>query len=48
MQSLQQGMPVDFLTIDIRDALLSLGEVTGAEVGEQVLDTVFSRFCIGK
>ena len=47
-QSVQDGLPVDFWTIDVKDALLALGEVTGSEAGQDVLDRVFSTFCIGK
>ena len=46
--ALDQGMTGDFLSIDLRAALKDLGSITGEITNEDVLDSIFSRFCIGK
>lgn len=43
-----QQLPADLIVIDLRDALYHLGTITGEVVTDEILSTIFSRFCIGK
>lgn len=43
-----EGVPLDLVSLDIRRAVDALGEILGVGAGEDILDSVFSRFCIGK
>ena len=45
---LTSGLSPDLLTSDIRNALHHLGEITGDITTEEILGSIFSRFCIGK
>lgn len=47
-ESLQAKLPDDFVAMDITAALNALGEITGETVTDELLETIFSRFCIGK
>ena len=46
--SLTENQPTDLVTQDIRDALYSLGTIVGEVSTDEVLDSIFKKFCIGK
>ena len=47
-KSLQDGMPEDFYSIDLMSAYTSLGYIIGEEVGDDLVNEIFSKFCMGK
>jgi tRNA modification GTPase len=47
-ESIDNNISGDFLVIDLRKALYHLGEITGQITPDDILGSVFSRFCIGK
>ena len=47
-ESVINGMPVDITSINITNALEHLGEITGNNVTDDILQTIFSKFCLGK
>jgi tRNA modification GTPase len=46
--AIDQQLPLDLWTIDLREAIQALGEITGESLTESMLDRIFSRFCLGK
>ena len=46
--SIENAMPEDFFSIDLMDAYASLGEVIGEEVTDDLVEEIFSKFCMGK
>lgn len=45
---LNEGMPIDIVEISLKEALSNLGAITGEEAGEEIINEIFSRFCLGK
>ena len=46
--SIESGMPEDFFSIDLMNAYESLGRIVGESVGEDLVNEIFSKFCVGK
>ena len=47
-ESIQNGMPEDFYTIDLTDTYQALGRILGEEMGEDLINEIFGKFCMGK
>lgn len=47
-ETIESGMPLDFASVDATSALRALGEITGEDVEEGIVDAVFANFCVGK
>jgi tRNA modification GTPase len=48
LQNLNQGLPLEIIAMDLKEGIDSLGEITGETSNEELLDRIFSQFCIGK
>ena len=48
IKSLNDNMPIDIVAISLKDVLSDLGEITGEEASEEIIDEIFARFCLGK
>lgn len=47
-KSLKENMPVDIISINVKEILQDLGKITGENVSEDVIKEIFSKFCLGK
>ena len=47
-QIIANQLPFDLLSIEVRDGIKNLSRITGQELTEDLLDNIFSKFCIGK
>ena len=48
INTINSGMPLDIIAIDVKDILENLGKITGKNVSEDVINEIFSKFCLGK
>ena len=48
IDSLNNGMPIDIASVDINNCWITLGEILGEVTSEELIDELFSRFCLGK
>ena len=48
IDSIKNNMPIDIVSINIRDCLSDLGDITGENVTDDIINNIFSKFCLGK
>ena len=47
-ETIDMGLPLDLISVDLKEGLDSLSEITGEITSEDVLDHIFAKFCVGK
>jgi tRNA modification GTPase len=47
-ETLREGTPLDLVAVDLRIAVMAIGEIVGQTTTEDLLDSIFSQFCLGK
>ncbi|MBQ8298488.1 MAG: tRNA uridine-5-carboxymethylaminomethyl(34) synthesis GTPase MnmE [Clostridia bacterium] len=47
-ETISTGLPIDMISINIKTAITSLGEILGESISEDVLNKIFEKFCVGK
>ena len=48
LETIQKGLPIDLIAIPVKEALESIGEITGENASESIIEEIFARFCLGK
>ena len=48
VESIDKDLPEDFFAIDLKDAYQALGKITGETIGEDLINEIFGKFCMGK
>ena len=48
IKNIALGVPIDIIEVDLKEAMFKLGEILGIEVKSDLLNELFSRFCLGK
>ena len=47
-ETIEQGMPIDITAIYFKEAIEELNKITGENVAEDIINEIFSKFCLGK
>ena len=48
IEDIKGNVPIDCIEVDLKNCWENLGEISGDTIGEDILDKIFSEFCIGK
>ena len=48
IEDIKNNVPIDCLDVDLKNCWRNLGEISGETISEDILDKIFSEFCIGK